>query len=73
MTWLVTKEGFASKAKEIFAINITSKGLPYLGAPIGISAYCEAFISAKVTSCMVFGVAACSSHKSLKVILTTYP
>ena len=40
-----------TKVREIFAntaINITSKGSLYLGAPIGISAYCETIISAKV-------------------------
>ena len=49
----MTKEGFASRVKEVFAntaINITSEGRTYLGAPIGTSAYCEAFILAKVAS-----------------------
>ena len=37
-TWLVTREGFAIKVREIFVhttINITSEGCSYLGAPIG--------------------------------------
>ena len=52
-TWLVTKDGFTSKEKEVFVnttINITSERLPYFSVPIGTSAYCEAFISVKVAS-----------------------
>ena len=41
-TWLVTKSQFKSIGKKIFsdtAVNVTSKGRPHLGAPIGMPEY----------------------------------
>ena len=50
-TWLITKESFLAKAKEIFndaQINITSQGRPHLGAPLGIQDFVDQFTSEKI-------------------------
>ena len=50
-TWLVVKEGSVEKAKELFentGIRITSKGRPYLGAPLGSVSFHDEFVRAKV-------------------------
>ena len=52
-TWLVTKERHAERAREIFpdtAVNITSSGRPYLGAPLGSSEFTEQFVQEKVNN-----------------------
>ena len=49
--WLLTKEQHLDKAKEIFqgtSVNITTHGRPYLGAPLGTSAYVQQFVKEKV-------------------------
>ena len=50
-TWLVTKDQHIHNAAKIFAgsaINITSHGRPYLGAPLGSPEFIEDHISSKV-------------------------
>ena len=50
-SWLLTKEQHLDKAKEIFqgtSVNITTHGRPYLGAPLGTSAYVQQFVKEKV-------------------------
>lgn len=50
-TWLVTKAEFRSEAEFIFEgtdVQITCEGRPYLGAPLGCSAYIKNFVTQKV-------------------------
>ena len=46
-TWLITKDKHLSRAQTTFegtGIQITMRGRPYLGAPIGCSEYVESFV-----------------------------
>ena len=52
-TWLITKEGLAERARELFTdtdVNITSNGRPYLGAPLGTSEFTKQFVQEKVNT-----------------------
>ena len=51
-TWLVVKEQYLNKAKDIFKdynINITSEGRPYLGPPWGNENFTNSYVSNMVT------------------------
>ena len=51
-SWIVTKDHNLEKAADLFRcsnVNITSKGRPYLGVPIGTQVYTSQFIESKVT------------------------
>ena len=51
-TWLVTKESYLAKAREIFRdtqVKITSQGRPHLGAPLGSKEFVDQFVSEKIT------------------------
>ena len=50
-TWLVTKDGHVGLASEIFgdtSVNITTKGRPVLGSPVGKPDYIKQFVAQKV-------------------------
>ena len=50
-TWLITKDKLLSRAQTTFegtGIQITTRGLPYLGAPIGCSEYVESIVRDQV-------------------------
>ena len=50
-TWLITKQQHLEAAQSCFlgtGVNITTKGRPYLGAPIGIDEYINSFFKNKV-------------------------
>ena len=50
-TWLVAKPGRLADARDLFgdtAVNITSEGRPYLGAPLGTDDYVKNFVCSKV-------------------------
>ena len=50
-SWLVVKEGAKQVACDLFqnsAINITTEGCPYLGAPVGSQAFIQDYVTGKV-------------------------
>ena len=50
-TWLVTKEKYLERAKEMFHdtnVNVTCHGRPYLGAPLGTCEYNKQYAQEKV-------------------------
>ena len=50
-TWLVTKEGYASLASELFSdsnVNLTRDGRPVLGSPIGTDSFISTYVAEKV-------------------------
>ena len=50
-TWLVTKEKYIERAREVFHdtnVNVTCHGRPYLGAPLGTSEYTKQYAQEKV-------------------------
>ena len=50
----MVKESSSSMATDPFdgtEVNVTTKGRPYLGAPLGTSQYIEGFVQAKVDTC----------------------
>ena len=52
MTWLVVKEQHLNKVRDIFKnhnINITSKGRPHIGAPLGNENFTNSYVSNMVT------------------------
>ena len=51
-TWLVTKESYLAKVREIFRdtqIKITSQGRPHLGSPLSSKESVDQFVSEKIT------------------------
>ena len=68
-TWLVTKEGCHAAGVSTFAgtgVNVTSEGIPYLGAAVGSAEYVENYVKSKVSSWQ-------SSVCNLATIATTQP
>jgi hypothetical protein len=68
-TWLVSKEACLSDAISAFEgtnVNVTCKGRPYLGAPLGSSDYINTFVSEKVDQWS-------GELKFLSAIATTQP
>ena len=49
-TWLITKEGLVTVASELFGnthVNITTKGRPVLGSPVGTADYISSYVCQK--------------------------
>ncbi len=68
-TWLITKEQYLSKAKDLFRnnqINITSAGRPHLGAGLGSTDFINQHVNAKVTSW-------CEELQQLSMVANTQP
>ncbi len=50
-TWLVTKDGYAGLASDVFSdtnVNLTAAGRPVLGSPIGTAAFISSYVKEKV-------------------------
>ena len=79
-SWLVVKEQYLSSARELFKdsdVNVTSRGRPYLGAPLGSDEFMTEFVSRKVQEWSVqllelAGIATTQPHATFSAFVHGY-